>query len=48
MLGWFGHAGLTPVQTRTLEGGALTVKLWLGRKLGQSGEQLPVGEVKAA
>ncbi|OYX52303.1 MAG: ArsR family transcriptional regulator [Sphingomonas sp. 32-66-10] len=48
MLGWFAKAGLAPVQTQTLEGGALTVKLWLGRKAGQPGEQLPVNEVKAA
>ncbi|WP_033922362.1 ArsR/SmtB family transcription factor [Sphingomonas sp. 37zxx] len=32
MLGWFGTAGLAPVQTETLEGGELTVKLWLARK----------------
>ncbi len=49
MLGWFGKAGLAPVQTQTLEGGALTVKLWLGRKTAsQPSEQLPAGEVKAA
>lgn len=32
MLGWFAGAGLVPVRTETLEGGELTVKLWLGRK----------------
>lgn len=32
--GWFEAAGLAPVQIETLEGGALTVKLWLGRKTG--------------
>ncbi len=30
MLGWFAGAGLAPVQVETLEGGELTVKLWLG------------------
>ncbi|MDR6851591.1 ArsR family transcriptional regulator [Sphingomonas sp. BE123] len=48
MLGWFARAGLAPVQTQTLEGGALTVKLWLARKTGRPGEHLPVSEVKAA
>lgn len=43
MLGWFDRAGLAPVQVQTLEGGALTVKLWLGRKTGES-----VEKVKAA
>lgn len=32
--GWFEAAGLAPVQIETLEGGELTVKLWLGRKTG--------------
>ena len=32
MLGWFAGAGLAPVRTETLEGGELTVKLWLARK----------------
>ncbi|MBN8806838.1 MAG: metalloregulator ArsR/SmtB family transcription factor [Sphingomonas sp.] len=32
MLGWFEAAGLAPVRTETLEGGELTVKLWLARK----------------
>ena len=32
MLGWFEAAGLAPVQVETLEGGELTVKLWLARK----------------
>lgn len=39
--GWFEAAGLMPVRTETLEGGELTVKLWLGRKVGER-------EVKAA
>lgn len=43
ILGWFGSAGLAPVQVETLEGGELTVKLWLGRKT--RGE---MKEVKAA
>ena len=43
MLGWFASAGLAPVRTETLEGGELTVKLWLGRKL--TGEGV---KVKAA
>jgi ubiquinone/menaquinone biosynthesis C-methylase UbiE/DNA-binding transcriptional ArsR family regulator len=30
--GWFEAAGLMPMRTETLEGGELTVKLWLGRK----------------
>ena len=38
---WFEAAGLMPARTETLEGGELTVKLWLGRKAG-------VREVKAA
>jgi ubiquinone/menaquinone biosynthesis C-methylase UbiE/DNA-binding transcriptional ArsR family regulator len=41
--GWFAAAGLTLARTETLEGGELTVKLWLGRK---SGARLQ--EVKAA
>lgn len=43
MLGWFDAAGLAPVKTETLEGGALTVKLWLARKAGEA-----LGKVKAA
>ncbi|MDB5678978.1 metalloregulator ArsR/SmtB family transcription factor, partial [Sphingomonas bacterium] len=35
MLGWFDAAGLAPARTETLEGGELTVKLWLARKLGE-------------
>ncbi len=33
VLGWFDDAGVAPVQTETLEGGELTVKLWLGRRV---------------
>ncbi|WP_294288753.1 metalloregulator ArsR/SmtB family transcription factor [uncultured Sphingomonas sp.] len=33
ILGWFAAAGLSPVRTETLEGGELTVKLWLARKV---------------
>ena len=40
---WFTAAGLMPARTETLEGGELTVKLWLARK---GAEQLH--EVKAA
>ena len=43
ILGWFGNAGLAPVLVETLEGGELTVKLWLGRKTGVESK-----EVKAA
>ena len=42
-LGWFEAADLAPVKTETLEGGELTVKLWLARKAGQ-----PLGKVMAA
>ena len=42
MLGWFAAAGLAPGVIETLEGGELTVKLWLARKTG--GRQ----EVRAA
>ena len=34
MATWFAAAGLAPVRTETLEGGELTVKLWLARKIG--------------
>ena len=44
--GWFDAAGLMAQRTETLEGGELTVKLWLARKpIGEGG---PVREVKAA
>ena len=43
VLGWFKGAGLAPVLVETLEGGELTVKLWLGRKAGEK-----MREVKAA
>ena len=43
MEGWFAAAGLLPARTETLEGGELTVKLWLGRKAGE-----PLREVRAA
>ncbi|MES2988112.1 MAG: metalloregulator ArsR/SmtB family transcription factor [Pseudomonadota bacterium] len=36
VLGWFEAHGLAPVQVETLEGGELTVKLWLGRKTGET------------
>ena len=43
VLGWFEAAGLMPARVETLEGGALTVKLWLGRKAARA-----QAEVKAA
>ena len=43
VLGWFEASGLAPARIETLKGGALTVKLWLGRRTGA-----PLGEVKAA
>lgn len=43
MAGWFEAAGLQTQAVETLEGGELTVKLWLGRKPGAALE-----EVKAA
>jgi len=42
--GWFAAAGLVPARIETLEGGALTVKLWLARKA----EAQPLKEVCAA
>lgn len=48
MLGWFEAAGLAPVKTETLEGGELTVKLWLARKAGQALGPASYGKVKAA
>ena len=41
--GWFEAAGLDLAQVETLEGGELTVKIWLGRKAGAA-----LHEVKAA
>ena len=43
MAAWFAGAGLHTARVETLEGGELTVKLWLGRKVGAS-----LREVKAA
>ena len=40
ILGWFEAYGLSPVLVETLEGGELTVKLWLGRKTGQTQEKV--------
>ncbi|MFD1788172.1 ArsR/SmtB family transcription factor [Sphingomonas floccifaciens] len=37
MLGWFAAAGLVPARTETLEGGELTVKLWLARRVAEQG-----------
>ena len=33
VLGWFAEADVAPARTETLEGGELTVKLWLGRRV---------------
>jgi len=44
---WFDAAGLVPARTETLEGGELTVKLWLARKAAGQ-KNVPVREVKAA
>lgn len=46
MASWFGPAGLTLAETRTLEGGELTVKLWLGVKKGL--RPVETNRVKAA
>ena len=43
MTAWFDAAGLQIARVETLEGGELTVKLWLGRRIG-----LSLREVKAA
>ncbi|MEG3085901.1 ArsR/SmtB family transcription factor [Sphingomonas sp. PB4P5] len=48
---WFAAAGLMPARTETLEGGELTVKLWLARKpapTGVKGGAEQLHEVKAA
>jgi ArsR family transcriptional regulator len=49
--GWFDVAGLDVERTETLEGGELTVKIWLGRKPAPSGAEqtgTTLHEVKAA
>ncbi|MDR6113420.1 MULTISPECIES: metalloregulator ArsR/SmtB family transcription factor [unclassified Sphingomonas] len=46
MAGWFAPAGLTLARTETLEGGELTVKLWLGVKKGL--RPVETNRVKAA
>jgi ArsR family transcriptional regulator len=43
MTTWFAAAGLSPARSETLEGGELTVKLWLARKAGD-----PLHKAKAA
>jgi ubiquinone/menaquinone biosynthesis C-methylase UbiE len=40
ILGWFANVGLAPVLVETLEGGELTVKLWLGRKTGEKAKKV--------
>jgi len=47
ILGWFRANGLAPAVIETLEGGELTVKLWLGRKPGVRDAE-GIKEVKAA
>ncbi|OYY89981.1 MAG: ArsR family transcriptional regulator [Sphingomonas sp. 28-66-16] len=47
VIGWFEAAGLAPARIETLEGSALTVKLWLGRKLGAGQDDIDQ-KVKAA
>lgn len=47
IIGWFDAAGLVPARTETLEGGELTVKLWLARRRAVAG-QGRVHEVMAA
>ncbi len=37
--GWFAAAGLEAAKNQQLKGGELTVKLWLGHRPGQSGQQ---------
>ena len=46
--GWFGNAGLALADGATLEGGELTVRLWLGRKQGASLREVPMKKVGAA
>ncbi|MBY8827265.1 ArsR/SmtB family transcription factor [Hephaestia mangrovi] len=48
IVGWFEAASLLPVRTETLEGGELTVKLWLARRIDQRGGEGLTKEVKAA
>lgn len=40
ILGWFEASGLAPVEVDRLEGGELTVKLWLARKTGTIAEKV--------
>ena len=40
MATWFAAAGLAPARIETLEGGELTVKLWLARKVGQTSSEV--------
>lgn len=47
VIGWFDAAGLAPARIETLEGGELTVKLWLGRRTGAANEDSGA-KVKAA
>ena len=47
VIGWFEAAGLAPARIETLEGGELTVKLWLGRRTGADRDDVDQ-KVKAA
>ena len=46
--GWFAAAGLATARVETLEGGELTVKLWLGRKSGATLREVSRKRVGAA
>jgi len=46
MATWFAAAGLVPARIETLQGGELTVKLWLARKRGS--ERSGIREAMAA
>jgi ArsR family transcriptional regulator len=48
MATWFAAAGLGAPRIETLEGGTLTVKLWLGRKTGARLRAVPKKTVEAA
>lgn len=46
--GWFAAAGLMPARIETLEGGELTVKLWLARKVADADDDVTERKVRAA
>ena len=45
---WFAAAGLATARVETLEGGELTVKLWLGRRAGATLRDVSMDKVQAA